>query len=130
MINDVVCLDLSSAWNEKQNESWNVISVSDALIKSLNNRGCVDIRYISELTGKSPDMVIDYLKGSIYLISGKVIPLQVGRLPKNISRVISFARRIAPLLRMSCTPEDLMPTSRRSRGCFLLRSRLRIFISH
>lgn len=66
MINDVVCLDLSSAWNEKQNKSWHIISVSDALIKSLNNRGCVDIRYISDLTGKSPDMVIDYLKGSIY----------------------------------------------------------------
>ncbi len=41
-------------------------SVSDALIKSLTTLGRVDIKYISDLTGKTNDEVIDSLRDAIY----------------------------------------------------------------
>ena len=50
----------------KEEKSGKTVSVSDALIKSLTTLGRVDIRYISDLTGKAADDVIDSLKGSIY----------------------------------------------------------------
>lgn len=42
-------------------------SVSDALIHSLNNHGCVDVVYISQLTKKDLKTVIKELEGTIFL---------------------------------------------------------------
>lgn len=41
-------------------------SISDALILSLSNFACVDIEYISAITGKDYTTVINALKGSIF----------------------------------------------------------------
>lgn len=41
-------------------------SISDALVLSLHNLGCVDIEYISSITGRNHKDIIIALKGSIY----------------------------------------------------------------
>ncbi|MCR5268423.1 MAG: DEAD/DEAH box helicase family protein, partial [Lachnospiraceae bacterium] len=41
-------------------------SISDAFVKCLNAKGCVDIEYIASLSGCDPKAVIAALKGSIY----------------------------------------------------------------
>lgn len=62
--------DLSLDWDElfevEGKGVEHVDAVADALILSLTTRGCVDIEYISSITGESKKDVILALKGSIY----------------------------------------------------------------
>ena len=57
-------MDLDAS--EKRREDIAVSSVEDALILSLANRAKVDIGYISRISRKTPEKVIEALKGTIF----------------------------------------------------------------
>jgi len=63
--------DLDLSWdslNESSDEKIDgVLSAGDGLVYSLDKKGCVDIYYISQITGLKKDDIIKELKGSIYL---------------------------------------------------------------
>lgn len=70
-VEEVTSMDLPLGWENVFDTDESTIgieaaSVSDGLIKSLNQLGCVDIEYISTITGKDYKTVIGELKGSIY----------------------------------------------------------------
>lgn len=65
-------IDLTMDWdllegdNETSENSEEVERVGDALVKSLKRLARVDIKYIADGSGKTPDEVVKLLKGSIY----------------------------------------------------------------
>lgn len=67
-----IAIDLSMDWDllegndEVPENSEEVERVGDALVKSLKRLARVDIKYIADISGKTPDEVIKLLKGSIY----------------------------------------------------------------
>lgn len=70
-IEDITSMTLSLDWNNVFDDSpitegVHVESISDALISSLNNLGCVDIEYIAKVSSSTLHEVIYKLKGSIY----------------------------------------------------------------
>lgn len=70
-IDEVTSMDLPLDWENYYDTDESAAgveadSVSDGLIKSLNNLGCVDIEYISAITGQDYKTVINELKGAIY----------------------------------------------------------------
>ena len=70
-IEDITSMTLSLDWNNVFDDSpitegVHVESISDALISSLNNLGCVDVEYIAKVSSSTLHEVIYKLKGSIY----------------------------------------------------------------
>ncbi len=70
-IEDITSMELPLDWEnifdtDERTEGVHADSISDALIMSLSNLGCVDIEYISSITGEDLKTVICTLKGSIY----------------------------------------------------------------
>lgn len=65
-------IDLNADWDllevteEISENSEEVERVGDALVKSLKRLAKVDIKYIADVSGKTPDEVVKLLKGSIY----------------------------------------------------------------
>ena len=67
-------LDLSGSWDDildvnevAKTTGLHADSVPDSLIMSLTTRGCVDIEFMSIVSGVDKDTVINTLRGSIYL---------------------------------------------------------------
>lgn len=58
--------DLLEGAEEVPENSEEVERVGDALVKSLKRLAKVDIKYIADVSGKTPDEVVKLLKGSIY----------------------------------------------------------------
>ena len=70
-IESVTSMELDMNWENSYVSDEYVLenrteSISDAYIKCLNQRACVDIEYIAALSSKSPREVIEKLRGSIY----------------------------------------------------------------
>ena len=70
-IMEVTSMDLPMDWDnvfyeDERAQGVHVESISDALVMSLSNMGCVDIEYISAVTGADYKTIICALKGSIY----------------------------------------------------------------
>lgn len=70
-IEEVTSMELPMDWKnilyeDKRVQGVHVNSIADALIMSLSNMACVDIEYISAITGQDYKSVICELKGSIY----------------------------------------------------------------
>lgn len=70
-IQEVTSMDLPLSWEnafdtDSRTQGVHAESISDGLILSLNNVGCVDIEYIASVTGEDYKTVITALKGSIY----------------------------------------------------------------
>lgn len=70
-VREVTSMDLPLDWENVFNrdvraQGVHVDSISDGLVYSLSNLGCVDIEYISSITGENYKTVIGALKGSIY----------------------------------------------------------------
>lgn len=70
-IEEVTCMDLPLDWEnvfigDERTKGVHVDSIPDALVMSLTTLGCVDIEYISSITGVEYKTVICTLKGSIY----------------------------------------------------------------
>ena len=70
-IKEVTSMELPLDWSnafctDERTQGIHADSVSDGLILSLANLGCVDIEYISAITGEDYKTVINTLKGSIY----------------------------------------------------------------
>ena len=70
-IEEVTAMDLPMDWenvfsNDTRTQGIHTESIPDALVMSLTTLGCVDIEYISSVTGAACKTVIGTLKGSIY----------------------------------------------------------------
>ncbi len=70
-IEEVTAMDLPMDWenvfgNDARTQGVHTESIPDALVMSLTTLGCVDIEYISSVTGADCKTVIGTLKGSIY----------------------------------------------------------------
>lgn len=70
-VQEVTCMDLPMDWEnvfnaDERARGIHTDSISDALVMSLTTLGCVDIEYISSITGADYKTVICTLKGSIY----------------------------------------------------------------
>lgn len=68
---EITSMELPLDWEnvfdcDARTEGVHAESISDALIMSLTNLGCVDIEYMSSITGEDYKTVICALKGSIY----------------------------------------------------------------
>lgn len=63
-------IDFDFDWNGNYEDEEAVTvcadSAADGLLKSLDDKGCVDVAYIAAVCGKDPDTVIHELSGSIY----------------------------------------------------------------
>lgn len=59
-------LDWDDLFEEKPSDAESVKSIPDALVLSLSNRGCVDMKYILDVTGEELQAVKTALKGAIY----------------------------------------------------------------
>ena len=70
-VESVTSMDLPLDWDNFYDTDDSTVgveatSISDGLIKCLNNLGCVDIEYIASITKEDYKTVINALKGSIY----------------------------------------------------------------
>ncbi len=70
-VQEVTCMDLPLDWDnifnsDVRTQGVHTESIPDGLILSLTTLGCVDIEYISSITGEDYKTVISTLKGSIY----------------------------------------------------------------
>ena len=70
-VEEVTCMELPLDWtnvfdSDIRTRDVHTESIPDALIYCLANLGCVDIEYISSVTGKDYQTVIETLKGSIF----------------------------------------------------------------
>ncbi len=70
-IREVTSMDLPLDWenvfnHDVRTQGIHADSISDGLVYSLSNLGCVDIEYISSITGEDYKTIIVALKGSIY----------------------------------------------------------------
>ena len=84
--NSNIQINFDSVFNDEIKVEVKNCSVQDALIHSLNNRGRVDISYISELSKKTIAEVIKLLEGTIYLDPKKWdghFPLKYGWVTKE-----------------------------------------------
>ncbi len=70
-VEEVISMELPMDWenlftDDERSRDVHADSISDGLILSLTNLGCVDIEYIAAITGEELTTVIKTLKGSIY----------------------------------------------------------------
>ncbi len=70
-VEEVTSMELPMDWEnfyetDPETAKTHVESVGDGFVKCLNQKGCVDIEYISAITGEDYKTVIDKLRGSIF----------------------------------------------------------------